>query len=160
MRHVLFGFIGDELLCVPHVCCYLLSLLKFFVWFQRNDYRFRSKPPSAVQGLIARIKGRLSFYLSLLIKRFRSRRRRRFFQRQGGANGRIGKVVGDIHSFVSFLLSFERVSLARLCWLYCGLLGSVFFLLECVCIPFLCYPSVAFVGCTTVFLGSELALLE
>ena len=110
MRHVLFGFIGDELLCVPHVCCYLLSLLKFFVSFQ---------------GLIARIKGRLSFYLSLLIKRFRSRRRRRFFQRQGGANGRIGKVVGDIHSFVSFLVSFERVSLACLCWLYCGLLGSI-----------------------------------
>ena len=24
-------------------------------------------------------------------------------------------------------MSFERVSLARLCWLYCGLLGSVFF---------------------------------
>ena len=127
MRHVLFGFIADELLCVPRVCCYLLSLLKFFVWFQRNDYRFRSKPPSAVQGLIARIKGLMSFYLSLLIKRFRSRRRRRFFQRQGGANGRIGKDVGDIHSFVSFLVSFERVSLARLCWLYCGLLGSVFF---------------------------------
>ena len=104
----------------------------------------------------------MSFYLSLLIKRFRSRRRRRFFQRQGGANGRIGKDVGDIHSFVSFLVSFERVSLARLCWLYCGLLGSVFFffLLECVCIPSLCSPSVAFVGCTTVFLGSELALLE
>ena len=99
VRQVLFGFISDELLCVPRVFCYLRSLLEFFVWFQRNDYRFRSKPPSAVQGLIARIKGRLSFYLTLLIKRFRSRRRRRFFQRQGGAKGRIGKVVGDSFHF-------------------------------------------------------------
>ena len=30
VRHVLFGFISDELLCVPRVFCYLLSLLKFF----------------------------------------------------------------------------------------------------------------------------------
>ena len=98
VRHVLFGFSSDELLCVPRSFCYLLSLLKFFVWCQRNDYRFRSKPPSAV-GLIASIKGRLSFYLPLLFKRFRSQRRRRFFQRQWGANGRIGKVVGDSFHF-------------------------------------------------------------
>ena len=69
VRHVLFGFSSDELLCVPRVFCYLLSLLKFFVWCQRNDYRFRSKPPSAV-GLIASIKGRLSFYLPLLLSVF------------------------------------------------------------------------------------------
>ena len=50
-------------------------------------------------GLIASIKGRLSFYLPLLFKRFRSRRRRRFFRRQWGANGRIGKVVGDSFHF-------------------------------------------------------------
>ena len=36
-------------------------LLEFFVWCQGNDYRSRSKPPSAA-GLIASIKGRLSFY--------------------------------------------------------------------------------------------------
>ena len=98
VRHVLFGFSSDELLCVPCVFCYLLSLLKFFVWSQRNDYRFRSKPASAV-GLIASIKGRLSFPLPLLFKRFRSRRMRCFFQRQWGANGRIGKVVGDSFHF-------------------------------------------------------------
>ena len=45
---------------------------------------------------------------------------------QWGANGRIGKVVGD-SSFLSFLAWFECVSLGRLCWLYCGLLGSGFF---------------------------------
>ena len=38
VRHVLFGFISDELLCVPRVFRYLLSLLKFFVWCQSNDY--------------------------------------------------------------------------------------------------------------------------
>ena len=94
VHHVLFDFSSDELLGVPRVFCYLLSLLKFFVWCQRNDYRFRSKPPSAL-GYIAGIKGRLSFYLPLLFKRFRSRRRRRFFQRQWGANDRVGKIVGD-----------------------------------------------------------------
>ena len=31
---------------------------------------------------------------------------------------------------------------------------------ERVCLPSLCSPSVAFVGCTVVFLGSELVLLE
>ena len=36
VRHVLFGFSSDELLCVPRVFCYLLSLLKFFVWCQRG----------------------------------------------------------------------------------------------------------------------------
>ena len=98
VRHVLFSFSSDELLCVPRVFCYLLSLLKFFVWCQRNDYRFRSKPPSAV-GLIDCIKGRLSFYLPLLFKRFCSWRRRRFFQRHWEASGRIGKVVGVTFHF-------------------------------------------------------------
>ena len=110
MRHVLFSFSSDELLCVPCVFCDLLSLLKLFVWSQRNDYHFRSKPPSAV-GLIASIKGCLSFYLPLLFKRFRSRRTRRFFQSQGVANGRIGKVVDD--SFHFCLLSVVRVNLPR-----------------------------------------------
>ena len=55
-----------------------------------------------------------------------------------------------------FLSGFECVSLGRLCWLYCGHV----LLLECVCLPSLCSPSVAFVGCTVVFLGSELVLLE
>ena len=70
VRHVLFGFItcSDEFFCVPRVFCYLLSLLEFFVWCQGNDYRSRSKPPSAA-GLIASIKGRLSFYFPLLFKR-------------------------------------------------------------------------------------------
>ena len=36
VRRVLFGFSSDELLCVPRVFCYLLSLLKFSVWCQRG----------------------------------------------------------------------------------------------------------------------------
>ena len=99
VRHVLFGFSrDDELLGVPLVFCYILSLLKFFVWCQRNDYRFRSKPPSAL-SLLASIKDRLSFYLPLVFKRFRSRRRRLFSHRQLGANGRMGKVFGDSFHF-------------------------------------------------------------
>ena len=123
-----------------------------------NEYRFRSKPASAV-GLIASNKGRLSLYLPLLFKRFRSRRRRRFFQRHRGANGRIGKVVGD--SF-HFCLSQGGSSLSHsVANAGCTVVSlALSFLLECVCLPSLCSPSVAFVGCTTVFLGSELALLE
>ena len=34
------------------------------------------------------------------------------------------------------------------------------FLLQCVRLPSLCSPSIAFVGCTAVFVGSGLALLE
>ena len=30
--------------------------------------------------------------------------------------------------------------LGRLCWLYCGFLGSELFFLECVCLPSLCSP--------------------
>ena len=52
-----------------------------------------------IVGSAASMKGRLSFYLPPLFKRFRSRRRRRFFQRQWGANGCIGKVVPDSFHF-------------------------------------------------------------
>ena len=123
-----------------------------------NEYRFRSKPASTV-GLIASNKGRLSLYFPLLFKRFRSRRRRRFFQRHWGANGRIGKVIGD--SF-HFCLSQCGSSLSpSVAFAGCTVVSlALSFLLACVCLPSLCSPSVAFVGCTTVFLGSELALLE
>ena len=158
VRHVLFGFSSDELLCVPRVFCYLLSLLKCFVWCQRNDYCFRSKPPSAV-GLIASIKGRLSFYLPLLLN---------VFGLGAGAvfsndNGELMAVSvrSLVPLFISVFLSVVRVCLPRSpllavlwsSWLF-------FFLLEYVCLPSLCSPSVAFVGCTAVILGSELALLE
>lgn len=93
VRHMLFGFSRDELLCVPRVFCYLLNLCKFLVWCQRNDYRFRSEPPSAL-GLLARLRSRARFYLPLFFKRFASQRRRRFFQRQWGANGVVGCVSG------------------------------------------------------------------
>ena len=100
VRHVLFGFSSDDLLCVPKVFAYLLNVCKFLVWCQRNDFRFRSRPPSAV-SLIARLKQRLRFYLPLLFKRFKSARRCRFFLRQWGANGVFGSIQG-----VSFVPSF------------------------------------------------------
>ena len=71
LRHVLFGFNPDELLVVPRV----------FVYF-----RFRSVRPGAV-SLLACLKSRLQFYLPSLFKRFVSRRRKRYFLRQWGANG-------------------------------------------------------------------------
>ena len=69
-------------------------------------------------GSAASIKGRLSFYLPLLVKRFRSWRRRRFFQHQWGANGCIGKVVGDsFHSsFLWFRVCLPRSPLLAVLW--------------------------------------------
>ena len=48
LRHVLFGFAPDELAAVPSVFVYLLHVLKFLVWNQRNDFRFSAVNPSAV----------------------------------------------------------------------------------------------------------------
>ena len=98
--HVLFGFSSDDLLCVPRVFVYLLNVCKFLVWGQRNDFRFRSKPPSVV-SLIARMKQRLRFYLLLFFKRFVSPWRRCHFVRQWGANGVFGSIQGT--SFVPSL---------------------------------------------------------
>ena len=60
VRHVLFGFTSDDLLCVPRVFAYMLN-----VWTQRNDHCFRLKPPSAL-CLPARLKQRLRFYFYAL----------------------------------------------------------------------------------------------
>lgn len=100
VRHALFGFSSDDLLCVPRVFAYMLNVCKFLVWSQRNDFRFRSKPPSAL-CLLARLKDRLRFYLPLYFKRFKSARRRRYFLRQWGANGVLGSIRDS-----SFVLSF------------------------------------------------------
>ena len=65
---------------------------------QRNDYRFRSIPPSAVR-LIAMIKGRLSFHLRLFAKRFKSPHRRSYFLRQWAANGMFGSFIDSAFVF-------------------------------------------------------------
>ena len=90
IRHLLFGFYNDELLVVPLVFVYLLNVLKFQIWFMRNNHRYRQVPPGAV-GLIAATKSRLRSDLLLLAKRFLSSRRRRYFKRQWGASGAIGR---------------------------------------------------------------------
>ena len=100
VRHMLFRFSGDELLHVPRVFSYLLTLCKFLIWCQQNDYHFRSVPPSALK-LLACLKSRTGFYVPLFFKRFLSQHRRHFFHRQWGANGIIGHV-----SRGSFKLNF------------------------------------------------------
>ena len=94
LRHTLFGFTGDELRCVPRVFAYFLNLWKFFVWSQRNDFRFRSEMPGALR-LLACLKSSARFYLPLFFMRFISSHRRRFFNHQWGANGAVGVVSGD-----------------------------------------------------------------
>ena len=90
IRHLLFGFSNDELLVVPLVFVSLLNVLKFQIWVMRNNHRYRQTPPGAV-GLIAATKSRLRFYLPLLAKRFLSSRRPRYFKRQWGPSGVIGR---------------------------------------------------------------------
>ena len=85
-----FGFSNNELLVVPPAFVYLLNVLKFQIWVMRNNYRYHQVPTWAV-GLIAATKSRLRFYLPLLAKRFLSSRRRRYFKRQWGASGVIGR---------------------------------------------------------------------
>lgn len=74
---------------------HVLNVCKYFIWVQRNNFRFRAKPPSAL-GLLACIKSRVRFYLPLFYKRFVSSRPRRFFSRQWGANGAVGVVSNGV----------------------------------------------------------------
>ena len=90
IRHLLFGFSNDELLVVPLVFIYLLNVLKFQIWVMRNNHHYRQVPAGTV-GLVAATKSPLRFYLPLLAKRFLSSRRRRYFKRQWGASGVIGR---------------------------------------------------------------------
>ena len=61
VAHALLGFSSDELSVFPMVSCYLLNV---YVWVARNDFRFRGKPPSAVD-VMERVKSRVRFYLYL-----------------------------------------------------------------------------------------------
>lgn len=92
-HHVLFGFSSSELCVVPRVFVYLLNLARYFLWRARNDHRFRDVRPGAVPVMEV-LKARAKCHLSLLFKCFKSPRRRRYFQRQWGANGIVG-VVSD-----------------------------------------------------------------
>ena len=93
-RHVLFGFDPDELRVVPNDFVYMLNVCKFFSWHARNDFRFRGVQPGAIV-VIEEVKSRVRFHLSLLFKRFKSSRHRRYFGRQWGARGIIGSVTGS-----------------------------------------------------------------
>ena len=97
-HHVYLGFSSDELRSVPRVFSYLVNVCSYLVWGQRNDYCFRSIPPSGVK-LIAMIKGRLSFHLPLFAKRFKSPRRRSYLMRQWAANGMFGSFIDSAFVF-------------------------------------------------------------
>ena len=79
---------------MPKVFIYVLNVCKFFIWHARNEFRFEGFRPGAPQ-LIAKVRSRVGFHLSLLFKRYKSLRRRRIFHRQWGAAGIIGSVVDD-----------------------------------------------------------------
>ena len=83
---LLFGFSSDELTVVPRVFVYLLFVLKYCIWSQRNDFHFHSVAPSTI-GLLAGVKAHVRFHLPLFFKRFHSYRRRHYFLCQWGANG-------------------------------------------------------------------------
>ena len=125
MCHVLFGFSSDELLCVPRVFCYLLSL-SFFSGVKGMTIVFGPNLHVPwVLLLVSRVTC-LSIYLCFLSV---------FGLGTGAvfskANGEPMAVLvrSLVTLFISvFLSGFECVSLGRLCWLYCGRV----LLLECV----------------------------
>ena len=100
-RHVLFGFAPRELRSLPKVFIYVLNVCKFFIWHSRNDLRFQGVRPGAPH-LIAKLRSRVGFHLSLLFKRYKSLRRRRIFHRRWGAAGTIGSIVDDRSILSSF----------------------------------------------------------
>ena len=55
---------------------------------------FRDVQPGAIV-VTEGVKSRVRFHLPLLLKRFKSSRRRRYFGRQWGARGIIGSVIGS-----------------------------------------------------------------
>ena len=91
-RHVLFGFNSDELRAVPRIFVYLLFVCKFLIWQSRNDFRFRDVRPGAT-SIIVQVKARVRFNLPLFFKRFKSPRRKRYFNRQWGARGVVATVT-------------------------------------------------------------------
>ena len=89
--HVLFGFSASELAVVARVFVYLLNLARYFLWRARNDYHFRDVQPG-VLPLIEVVKACAKCHLCILFKRFRSSCRQRYFHRQWGAYGVVGRV--------------------------------------------------------------------
>ena len=85
----------------PKVIIYVLTVCKFFIWDARNDFRVQGFRLGAPQ-LIAKVRSRVGFHLSLLFKRYKSLRRRRMFRRRWGAAGIIGSVVDDRFVLSSF----------------------------------------------------------
>ena len=100
-RHVLFGFAPCEFRSLPKVFIYDLNVCKFFIWHARNEFRFQGVR-AGVPQLIAKVRSRVGFHLSLLFKRYKSLRRRRIFHRRWGAAGIIGSVVDDRFVLSSF----------------------------------------------------------
>ena len=57
-RIMLFGFTRDELLRVPRAFVYILNSMKYFLWRQRNDFRFRGEIPSHLRLISQLIRAR------------------------------------------------------------------------------------------------------
>ena len=79
-RHMLFGFDEAEREIVPPVFSYFLNLLKYFVWLQRNEYRFNNTAPD-IAKIRAQVSARLYRHLLSLSKKCRTPRQKRKFNR-------------------------------------------------------------------------------
>jgi hypothetical protein len=98
VRHLLFGYNAWERRCVPPVCSYLLNLIKFFVWRERNDYRFNQVIPD--QRLIqAKVCARLNLHLKVFAKRHISPLQRRCFKHSWNVLGKFAPNIRVIPGF-------------------------------------------------------------
>ena len=135
------------LLCVPRVFCYLLSLLKFFVWCPVLFAQNLRVPWGSL--LVARVA--CLFICPCFSNGFVL-----------GAGAFSSKVIGELLAVSVKSLVTPSISVflspnvclplpwstrSPLFWLYCGLFGIG---LECT---LLLTPSIAFSGCTAVFLA-------
>ena len=95
-RHLLFGYNPAELEFVPPVFFYLLSLIKYFIWLARNDFRFNYNPPN-VDSIRSSVISRLNRHLLSFSKRSKTPVKRRLFHRTWNV---LGKFAPDIRTII------------------------------------------------------------
>lgn len=95
-RHMLFGFDEAEREIVPPVFSYFLNLLKYFVWLERNEYRFNSTTPDLIK-IRALVCSRLHRHLLSLSKRCSTPRQKRKFNRAWNVLGGFSPDIRSIN---------------------------------------------------------------
>jgi hypothetical protein len=98
VRHLLFGYNAWERRSAPPVWSYFLNLVKFFVWRERNDFRFNHVPPF-LRRIQAKVCARLNLHLKVFSKRHASPLQRRRFKHSWNVLGKFAPNIRVIPGF-------------------------------------------------------------